>query len=508
MKKILLFFILSLCGTTILFAANNVNISKIMVGQVSAPGESLDGLTLSPSDTLQIFFEVEKPGINPSEITFTTFLNAKIIDTRNNSALTNYIALWGLNKGNYIIKVQATGRNGWEAVPVIMQFSVGNVSYTDQKNPEENKLMDNSGIELKTLILYGLVALSFLQLLVIGYLMLRKKKAEVTERPDPERRFTEPGDQHIKMPSEKEFAAKKNADLIAELKDMHLSYSQLKKELDAMKGTNTFLRNQITSLQLNVKNLEEANIQLASQKDKLMESKRQLQELQAQKDELFAMAVHDIKNPAAAIRSYVELLESYDLNANEQQQIMHSLVDTSSRIVNLAQQMSVIIAKQAPEPMLSLQPASIKTLIDSICNRNYAYAKRKNIKLINNSSPHTPKTLLDISKMEEVVDNLINNAIKFAPEGTVVQVRTFFSDSKITVEVEDNGVGLTEEDIKRAFEKGARLSAQPTGGETSSGLGLWIVKNVIEEHGGEVWIKSKPGMGSTFGFELPMVKKN
>jgi signal transduction histidine kinase len=72
------------------------------------------------------------------------------------------------------------------------------------------------------------------------------------------------------------------------------------------------------------------------------------------------------------------------------------------------------------------------------------------------------------------------------------------------IEVSDNGLGLSEEDIKRAFSKGARLSAQPTNGEHSSGLGLWIVKKIVEAHHGRVWVRSILGKGSTFAFQIPV----
>lgn len=524
--KFLLLILLNIFSS--IFAANEVKITRIMAGADVISEKGFNSITITPSDTLRIFYVVEQPNVNPPEIQFKAFLNAKTTGT-GISGKESFTVLTGLTKGRYIFKIQAFTKTGWEATPAVMQFAVADAAsfqkaeitsrqedalqqktYTDIKEEiksGEMENMDDGGLDLQTIILYALIAISFVQLLIIGMLVIRKKREAESVQASENKKAVEPGEQFIKMPDDKELSSKKNSQLVQELKEMHLSYYQLKKELDNMKGTNTFLKNQVTSLQLNVKNLESANLELSAQKEKLMDSKHQLQKLQAQKDSLFAMAVHDIKNPAAAIKSYVELLESYDLNAQDQQEILASLVDTSSRIVNLAQQMSVIIAQQAPEPALSLEPASIKSIIDSICNRNFAYAKRKNIKLINNSSPHVPKTLMDISKMEEVIDNLVNNAIKFAPEETVVQVRTFFSETKITVEVEDNGVGLSEEDVKKAFEKGGRLSAQPTGGEGSSGLGLWIVKNIIEEHGGTVSIKSKPGVGSTFGFELPVVKK-
>ncbi len=74
----------------------------------------------------------------------------------------------------------------------------------------------------------------------------------------------------------------------------------------------------------------------------------------------------------------------------------------------------------------------------------------------------------------------------------------------VTVEIADNGFGLTEDEVAHAFEKGSKLSTKPTGNESSSGLGLWIAKKIVTEHDGHVWVKSKKGFGSTFAFKLPI----
>jgi signal transduction histidine kinase len=232
-----------------------------------------------------------------------------------------------------------------------------------------------------------------------------------------------------------------------------------------------------------------------------------LELLHAQKEEMFAMAVHDIKNPASAIRGYIELLNSFDLNAQEQQEIMTSLVASSEDIVKLSQDMCKIIAKAMPEPKLKFSKASLKNIVDDVYNQNGSYAKAKKVKLINHGSNDLPEVNIDPDKIEEALDNLVNNAIKYAPPETTVIVRSFVRDDNnksVVVAVEDNGVGLSEDDLERSFKKGAVLTPKPTGLEQSSGLGLWIVKRIIEEHSGKVSVVSKEGVGSTFSFELPL----
>ena len=115
-----------------------------------------------------------------------------------------------------------------------------------------------------------------------------------------------------------------------------------------------------------------------------------------------------------------------------------------------------------------------------------------------------PEVHLDVHKIEDVVDNLVNNAIKYSHNGGKIRIRAYKQDKEMVVEVSDNGLGLSEEDIKNAFQRGAKLSARPTAGELSSGLGLWLVKRIVEEHKGRVWVRSSLGRGSTFAFQLPI----
>ncbi len=262
--------------------------------------------------------------------------------------------------------------------------------------------------------------------------------------------------------------------------------------------------NQIAILKKNNEALNDINNDLMKQKDKLHIREKELADLQQRKEELFAMTIHDLKNPAGAIKGYVDLLRSYDYNAVEQQEIMGHLLSTSSRIIEIAQSISTIIAESEGRTGLKLKRSAIKTIIDEICIRNNNYAQNKGVKIINSSSPDSPPVLIDEFKIEEAIENLVNNAIKFAKAETVVQIRSYFNSTHLLIEVSDNGVGMSKEDAAKAFTRGTKLSARPTGGETSSGLGLWIVKNIVEGHGGKIELESKLGVGTKFTIQLPV----
>lgn len=280
--------------------------------------------------------------------------------------------------------------------------------------------------------------------------------------------------------------------------------SELKLQKHESKEQNKQLENKIKKLEEKIAVIETINNDLTKKKKELAEQKYKLEILQKRKDELFAIAIHDIKNPLAAIKSYLELLESYDLSVQLQYDIIHSMMESSDQIFRLTHEISEIMAQDEAEYTLNLEEISLKNIIDSVCNQNAAYAKSKNVKLINKTSMNVPKVLVDTDKLKEVVDNLVNNAIKYGPAGTNVHIITFFTNKSVTCEVSDDGVGLSEEDQKRVFIKGEKLTPKPTGNESSTGLGLWIVKTIIEEHKGKVSCISKLGSGTTFRFELPI----
>jgi signal transduction histidine kinase len=284
-------------------------------------------------------------------------------------------------------------------------------------------------------------------------------------------------------------------------------YENLKKGYSNLEKQNESLKEKIALQEQKLKLLEEANLELIEHKKQLRESKEKLELLHKRKQEMFAIALHDIKNPISAIKGYLDLLESYDLTATEQREIIDGLLASSDKVVRLAQEITEAIVSDEIGEDLNLQEASLSEIIHSVYLQNLAYAESKKIKLINKSSSQLPKVFVDPRRIEEALDNYVNNAIKYSEEGAEVIIRSYFTDESISVEVIDSGQGIAKEDLHRVFNKGVILDNKPTGGETRNGIGLWIVKQIIEEHGGRVWVDSKLGAGSAFGFSLPIAKQ-
>ena len=449
-----------------------VRLTSIRYGNKNVPRSEWEGLKIQHGAS--ITFEFNSTLDESQQVYYRVYLDGNIMETR---LTENYYTFKKLDGGVHILRIIPVAFNGEIGRSLVYSFSVTGESISESAKEDES----GQGSFLQNpIVIYVLIGIVIVQFILIGLLAAKRKGNK--------------DDNKIKNQA------------LQELSDLRHSHKRIIEEIKNYKEENEYLRTQIKQLDQNISMLEDANVQLIEQKEKLAESKRKLELLQTQKEELFAMAIHDIKNPASAIRSYIQLLNSYDLNASEQQEVMASLVSSSEDIVKLSVNMCDIIAKSMPEPKLAFSSSSLIKIIDNVCNQNISYAKTKKVKLLNKSSRDIPDLNLDPEKIEEALDNLVNNAIKYAPEGTIIEVYSYLKqdDKKtVVVEVQDNGVGLSEADAARCFQKGVILSSVPTGLERSSGLGLWIVKRIIDEHNGKVWVNSKLKAGSTFGFELP-----
>jgi signal transduction histidine kinase len=269
----------------------------------------------------------------------------------------------------------------------------------------------------------------------------------------------------------------------------------------------TRLRTRVQELLEGTRRLRQANVDLRSQVGFLEQSNKELRELQRRKDELMATLAHDIKNPAAAVAQLAELLQSYDMGAQQQQRFISDLMLTASRILRLSQEMSNAIVAEVRTLPLDLKVDSIRPAVESVVRMNQHTAARKNITIKAVLPGNLPQIEMDGSRIEEVLDNLVSNAVKYSCPDSTVRIDVKGTPSHLTIEVTDTGVGLSQKDLDEAFMFGKKLSSVPTGGEDSSGVGLWVVRKIVEAHHGVVWVRSMPGKGSTFSVMLPTTQR-
>jgi signal transduction histidine kinase len=234
-------------------------------------------------------------------------------------------------------------------------------------------------------------------------------------------------------------------------------------------------------------------------------AERQLFELNQLKNKFLGIAAHDLRNPLASIRGFSELLLSDDMGSltEDQHEFIKTIHSLSQDMLNLVNDLLDVSVIESGKLELKRQPGSLKVLIEERIHINSILAKNKQMKL-HESLATVPEVSFDYSRIAQVVDNLISNAIKYSPSGSNIFVSLNQQGMKAQISVRDEGPGIEPEEQKRLFGEFQRLSTKPTGGEKSTGLGLSIVKKIVEAHNGTTAVESQPGAGSTFTFILPI----
>jgi signal transduction histidine kinase len=263
--------------------------------------------------------------------------------------------------------------------------------------------------------------------------------------------------------------------------------------------------------------LQQANTQLedrvAQRTRALMQANRRLsqqwmrlQRANGFKNEILGTVAHDLKNPLGVILGRTEMLtELIATGASKDgvtSQVEH-IRDAAKRLTAMVDHLISDAMADAFDITIRREAVDIAALVNEVTEANRPLAHNKQ-QIINVSGPPNRVTMCDADRIREAIDNLVSNAIKYSPIGGRIAVEVTNDDDNVVIRVTDQGAGLSPEDLGRLFGRFQRLSAKPTAGESSTGLGLSIVKRIIDMHGGEVTARSDgPSLGSTFTITLP-----
>ncbi len=235
----------------------------------------------------------------------------------------------------------------------------------------------------------------------------------------------------------------------------------------------------------------------------LREANQRLTETSELKSQLMHMVAHDLKNPLNGVHEIAKLLRM-ELETEAPQQEFATLIEEAAEQM-LAMVIRFLDAEALDSDTLNIdfQPVDLTAEVHAAAHRFQGAAERKEQRLT--VEAHTEKSFVraDPAWLKEVFDNLVSNAVKFTPPGKRIWIGVEPAGDSVRFAVRDEGPGLTPDDLDRLFGKFQCLSAQPTGGESSSGLGLSIVQRVVELLGGQVWAENAPEGGSIFFVELP-----
>ncbi|MBL7990558.1 MAG: tetratricopeptide repeat protein [Candidatus Kapabacteria bacterium] len=254
--------------------------------------------------------------------------------------------------------------------------------------------------------------------------------------------------------------------------------------------------------------LEEQSQEIEIVNSQLQEQNLALQTLNHEKNEFLGIAAHDLKNPLASIILGTQLLRIKEdqLTPEKRLERLETLELVAARMQEIITNLLDVNAIESGGVHLQMQEVMLASVTKSVVEEYSDIAKRKRIALhFTSESTLETNILADSSRLREVLENLLSNAVKYSPFDANVHIAVEASTKAARVSVTDRGPGLSDSDKKKLFGKFARLSAKPTAGEHSTGLGLSIVKKLVEMMQGKVWCESDLGKGATFIVEFPRI---
>ena len=229
-------------------------------------------------------------------------------------------------------------------------------------------------------------------------------------------------------------------------------------------------------------------------------------DLERVKNEFIATASHDLKNPIHAVLGYSDLLEKAGPLTDMQKDFVERLKRASSQMYELVLNL-LELARTDLDTSLNAQPYDLQDLLASVTHEFQTQADTKGHTLSYDEPEDRPQVKVDLPRIRQVLQNLVGNAIKYTDENGHIRVSTEMEKSMIWIHVQDDGLGIPEDDLDHIFDKFYRVEADDRLDIQGNGLGLAIVKAIVEQHGGEIKVESTMGEGSCFSFSLPLAEE-
>jgi len=251
-----------------------------------------------------------------------------------------------------------------------------------------------------------------------------------------------------------------------------------------------------------------ARLGLQRQRDALAKANAHLEQLNQDKTDLMAIAAHDLRSPLMGMTMLL------NVTADEASRVWQSGVSSLRALEQSCKDMADLVSRvldvhKAADAVgqLQLQTNDVRAAVARVADAHHARARAKGIALSVDSSPVPLTAVHDQQALERVLDNLLSNAVKFSPPDGRVQVRAWQDGTNAAIAVSDSGPGISDADRPLLFRKFARLRPRPTAGEASSGLGLYIAKQLVDAMGGTINVSGAalgPDSGATFTVSLPL----
>jgi len=248
------------------------------------------------------------------------------------------------------------------------------------------------------------------------------------------------------------------------------------------------------------------NQELSNMARALQKANAELKHLNELKNQFLGMAAHDLRKPVGIIMAYADFLEEELISKMGEEQLgflrtIQSSARFMKRIIDNFLDAALIDSGRFE---MEFSPEDVQTVLDHALAMVSLAARRKSI-TIERSYPVDPLVLMmDSSKIEQVIMNVVANAVEYSPPGSRIEVEANSDERQMTIRVADQGPGIPQEEIHHLFQAYGRASVRKTAGERSIGLGLAISRKIVEQHGGAISVTSEIGKGSIFEIRLPL----
>lgn len=235
--------------------------------------------------------------------------------------------------------------------------------------------------------------------------------------------------------------------------------------------------------------------------DRLRSDNLELKRLYQKQNQFFADITHEIRNPLHTIAGSLEMLKMENLDREQRKKYILTAERQTQRINRLFKDLVTLQRYDSDDQFIQKESFDIHKIVSFIREILEPEAAEKGLELVARVGHH--HVIGDPDKIEQVLENLVTNAIKFTPAGRIT-VSAREEDEKVIIEVEDTGIGISKEHLDRLFDRFYRTDKARSRDKGGTGLGLSVVKSILDAHGSAIFVESEPGKGSRFWFSLPM----
>ncbi|MEI6206598.1 MAG: HAMP domain-containing sensor histidine kinase [Desulfuromonadales bacterium] len=251
--------------------------------------------------------------------------------------------------------------------------------------------------------------------------------------------------------------------------------------------------------------LTQLNNQLSVMQRELVKKNHELAELNKQKNYFLGMAAHDLRSPLGTIVSYCELLLDKEETGDDDRKLVGVISKSSEFMLGMINDLLDISTIESGNLNLGIIPLNLPDFIDRCVSNNQVIAEHKSVTISESLAGNLPDTVCwDANKIEQVLNNLLGNAIKFSHAGGSVRLGLERDNGNIVMKIEDNGKGLPLNLLDELFVPFSKASRLGTRGEKGTGLGLAICRRIVEGHGGDIRAENRPEGGTRFIVTMPI----